>query len=198
MKENIVYPIFPEAVVYISQIDVDRNKILEYAKQTVFEKAIDGEGCYLSHTQVFDDLYFIKDAVKEHVEFYIRKIMHLKMDFKFLNSWFSKTEPKGYSKVHMHNNTLISGVYYPEASEEFSISFIKNYETFWHINVDEINNFNAKTHTLKISKENMLILFPSNLKHKIDINNSNQNRYSVAFNINPSGYIGARDGRVFF
>jgi uncharacterized protein (TIGR02466 family) len=198
MKESIVYSIFPEAVIYVSKIDVDNNKILEYAKQTVFEKTTGGVGCYLSHTKVFDDIYFIKDAIKEQVEFYIRKIMHFKMDFKFLNSWISKTEPKGYSETHIHRNTFISGVYYPEASDEFSISFIKDYETFWDVKVDEINNFNAKTHTLKIKEENMLILFPSNLKHKIDVNNSSQNRYSVAFNINPSGYIGGKDGRVFF
>jgi len=51
---------------------------------------------------------------------------------------------------------------------------------------------------LTISNDNTLILFPSNLRHKIDVNKSDKDRYSLAFNINPSGYIGGRDGRVFF
>ena len=198
MKDNRIFPIFPEAVVYVSQIDVDKNKVLEHAKQVSFTKLMDGEGCYMSDTRIFDDLSFVRNEAKKHIEHYIRNIMSYNMDFKFLNSWFSKTEPKGSSIIHSHNNSFLSGVYYPEGSDSFTISFFKKNDPFWSIQVDEVNDLNAKFQTLQINNDNTLILFPSNLRHKIDENNSNKDRYSLAFNINPSGYIGKRDGRVFF
>ena len=198
MKDNYIFPIFPEAVVYVSQIDVDKNKILEHTKQVSFVKLSEGEGCYMSDTKVFDDLIFVKDEAKKHIEHYIKNIMFYNMNFKFLNSWFSKTEPKGYSTIHSHNNSFLSGVYYPEGSEGFTISFFKKADPFWDIEVDVVNDLNAKLQTLKINNDNTLILFPSYLRHKIDVNNSNKDRYSLAFNINPSGYVGGKDGRVFF
>jgi len=199
MKDSRIFSLFPEAVVYVSQIDVDKNKVIEQAKQTSFKRLIDGEGCYMSDTtMVFDDLPFVRDEAKKHVENYIRKIMFYNMDFKFLNSWFSKTEPKGHSIIHSHNNSFLSGVYYPEGSEGFTISFFKKADPFWSLEVDVVNDLNAIFQTLTISNDNTLILFPSNLRHKIDVNKSDKDRYSLAFNINPSGFIGGRDGRVFF
>ena len=199
MNDYCAVPCFPEAIVYVSTVNVDKNIILDYMKKVTFIKLNQGKNCYMSKDiNVFDGLSFLKDEAKKHVEQYIRKIMSYNMDFKFLNSWVSKTEPKGESEAHSHSNTFLSGVYYPEGSEGFSISFFKKQQFFWHIKTDEINNFNATSQTVQITNDNTLILFPSDLRHKIDLNNSNVDRYSLAFNINPSGYIGSGDGRIFF
>lgn len=199
MNDYIVAPIFPEAVVYVSTVNVDKNIILDYIKKFTLNKLNEGKNCYMSEdTNVFNGLGFLKDEAKKHVENYIKKIMFYNMNFKFLNSWISKTEPQGESTTHKHCNTFLSGVYYPEGSEGFSISFFKNPQFFWDIKIDEINNFNAKSQTIQITNDNTLILFPSELRHKIDLNNSKTDRYSLAFNINPSGYVGSGDGRVFF
>ena len=36
----------------------------------------------------------------------------------------------------------------------------------------------------------MMLIFPSDLWHKIEENKSNENRYSLAFNVMPVGTIG--------
>ena len=43
-----------------------------------------------------------------------------------------------------------------------------------------------------------LIIFPSYLQHKIGINNTKKQRFSLAFNINPFGKTGEGDSEYDF
>ena len=47
-------------------------------------------------------------------------------------------------------------------------------------------------------EDNYLILFFSQLRHKILLNTSNQNRFSLAFNILPKGEFGTIDSKSIF
>ena len=47
-------------------------------------------------------------------------------------------------------------------------------------------------------EEGSLILFPSYLEHKIGYNDSEKNRISLAFNINPFGKTGTIDSEYNF
>jgi hypothetical protein len=98
----------------------------------------------------------------------------------------------------LHLNSFLSGVYYPLGSKNFKITFYKSDPCFWDIRVNHENDFNAKSITITIEKDNALILFPSTLNHSIAINDSNIDRYSIAFNINPTGYIGKDDTGIIF
>ena len=43
----------------------------------------------------------------------------------------------------------------------------------------------------------LLLLFPSDLKHKVNKSNDAKNRYSIAFNIYPKGEFGRDTGKLF-
>ena len=45
-------------------------------------------------------------------------------------------------------------------------------------------------------ENNLLVLFPSHLIHSTEKNNSDQNRYSLAFNYFVEGELGGDTGRV--
>lgn len=198
MENSLTIPIFPEAVIHMCTVNVDKNEILNYIKNNNFIKNESGHNNYISsNTYVLNDLSNLKNEIQKNVNHYLKNILQHKMDFKFVKSWLTKTEPEGYSSKHRHCNSFLSGVYYPESGKDFNICFYKK-NTFWDVKSENFNDFNAMNYKLNISEDNFLILFPSSLKHSIDVNKSNTDRYSLAFNINPSGYIGLADSRIFF
>jgi len=198
MENSLTISIFPEAVLHICKVNVNKNEILNYIKNNNFIKINGGKNCYMSSNDyVLNDLNNLKQEIQKHVENYLSNIMQYKMNFKFVKSWLTKIEPKGYSSKHRHCNSFLSGVYYPESNKNFNICFYKK-NNFWEVLSKNFNDFNAKNYKLSISEDNFLILFPSDLKHSIDTNESNVDRYSLAFNINPCGYIGEADSKIFF
>ena len=82
----------------------------------------------------------------------------------------------------------MSGVYYPEHDSGFKITFKKEpivcstYQVF----ENDHNIYSAEEWSIT-PKKNTVLLFPSNLMHKVAKNLSNKDRYSLAFNINPIG-----------
>jgi len=198
-----IIPIFPEAVLYSQQINVDSNKIMNYLKKIEFditESSIEKESdCFASKSlNIFNDLNFLKKEISKHVGFYLNKLLHYKMDYKFTTSWATKTTNKGYGQKHSHGNCFLSGVYYPIGNKDFKINFYKKHSTIWDIDIKEYNEFNAKKIIFEVKNNNTLILFPSELDHSISANNSNITRYSIAFNVNPKGLIGRKDNGIFF
>jgi uncharacterized protein (TIGR02466 family) len=201
-NNNITVAIFPEAVLYATTINVDSNQILNFCKNSLFDFTESSKNkhsnCYVSNNlNIFSELIDLKNVIEKNVQYYLFEILKYKMDYKFLNSWITKTIPQGFSQEHVHCNTLLSGVYYPIGNEGFKISFLKKEQYFWDIETTEDNMFNIKSFYVDIT-DNTLLLFPSSLKHRIEKNNSNIDRYSIAFNINPKGEIGKGDSKILF
>jgi uncharacterized protein (TIGR02466 family) len=204
-KINFALPIFPEAVLYSNIIDINFNEILNFCITSNFKltepsknKTI-SNNCFITEKlNVLEELHDLKSKIKKEIEYYLFEILKYKMDFKFLNSWITKTKPGGFSQPHIHCNSFLSGVYYPEGHKNFQISFLKKDKVFWDIQTTEENEFNRECLTLDITFNSTLILFPSTLKHKIEKNESSLNRYSIAFNINPQGIIGSEDTKILF
>jgi len=198
-----IVPIFPEAILYSQQINVDSNKIMNYLKKIKYnftkssiEKKSD---CFISNKlNIFNDLNSLKKEINKHVGFYLNKLLNYKMNYKFTTSWATKTNNKGYGQKHFHNNCFLSGVYYPIGNKDFKINFYKRHSTMWDVDIKEYNEFNAKQVIFEIKNNNTLILFPSELNHSISTNNSDIIRYSIAFNVNPKGLIGQKDNGIVF
>jgi len=200
---NNIIPIFPEAVLHASKLEVNSNEILNFCKNLSFEKTNfsknNNSNSYAStNLNVFNELIDLKEKIKKNVDHYLFEVLKYKMNYKFLNSWATKTTPSGFSHSHTHHNTFLSGVYYPVGHENFKISFLKKDNDFWDIETSEINLFNIKSLYVDIVDNNTLLLFPSSLKHRIEKNDSDMDRYSIAFNINPKGEIGSGDSRIYF
>ena len=204
-SENFdVIPLFPEAGLYITKINVDNNKIMNYVKNSQFKltnnsKNKDAKTAYISEDlNVFKNLNFLKNKIDKEIKCYLFNVLEHNLNYKFINSWITKTEPNGFSQKHSHANTFLSGVYYPVGCEGFNIKFYRGKNNFWSINKNLNNILNMESFILSIKENNTLILFPSDLKHSIEINESDADRYSIAFNINPKGFIGDNDCKVFF
>jgi uncharacterized protein (TIGR02466 family) len=205
VNKSMIMPLFPEAIIYGTTIDVDKNEIINHISKLEFKETrnselnADATKCYITKDlNVLKDLNFLQNKIDEHVKIYLYGILKYQMDHKWCNSWFSKTKPGGISHKHMHSNTFLTGVYYPIGNENFKITFHKKEEYTWCIETNESNEYNSKYITFNIKDDNTLFIFPSWLNHQIAKNTSNVDRYSLAFNINPKGFIGISDSRVYF
>jgi len=197
-----IKPIFPQAVLAFSKLEVDHNKVLKHIENIEFkitDASIQGEAdVYVSkNLNILDEISFLKDEIYNNVKNYLNNIMKFKMDFQFTTSWATKTFSNGYSHEHTHHNSFLSGVYYPIGNENFKIKFHKEKNT-WSAEVLEINDLNADWYNVNITENSVLILFPSNLRHSIEKNLSDKMRYSIAFNTLPLGEIGSGDSKINF
>ena len=198
----LIKSIFPQAVVGLSKLEVDHNKVLEYIENIEFkmtEGSIFGKDeIYISKNfKILDEISYLRDEIYNNIKNYLNNIMKLKMDFQFTTSWVTKTFPYGYSQSHHHSNSFLSGVYYPIGDKDFKIKFYKK-NSFWNIEPIEANDLNTTWYDFNITENNSLILFPSDLKHSIEKNLSNKIRYSIAFNTLPLGEIGTGDSKISF
>ena len=187
-KEAIIYPLFSLPLMAMS-LDIDNNKLLNHIKNITYRNNIHSDKCYLSESvKILENKKLKKEkeiflkAIKEYL-----KLLGYTQNFKILNSWSTKIKPNYQSQPHVHTNTWISGVYYTQ--DNSSIRFIKNWANSSFFNLEfnnSINIYSATRWDLKV-KKNTLLIFPSELQHKIQKNTLKYDRYSIAFNVLPIG-----------
>jgi len=142
----------------------------------------------------------LNKEINKAINAMLKEILMLKkINYKIFSSWLTKTKPQGFSDSHYHNNSWLSGVYYPKGDPGFSIKFFNDHTTQFSAipTATECNIFNA-TDWVITPGDNFLILFFSQLRHKIMPNRSQKDRFSLSFNLLPKGEIGENDSKTIF
>lgn len=106
-------------------------------------------------------------------------------------SWINITNKGQSHHEHSHGNSFLSAVFYIKSNRESGkINFHKRNEREFHIDSSEFNEYNCDT--WKIGLEDLeMIIFPSNLRHSVDVFNAEQQRISLAMNSFIKGVIGS-------
>lgn len=119
-------------------------------------------------------------------------------DFDITTSWITKTEPGGFCQYHCHRNSYYSGVLYNDKTNQpdsgnllFTDVGIKE-ETILINQPTEWNILNSRRIVIEPDK-NLLVFFPSSLRHRISKYTGLSSRYSLAFNLFPIGNLGNGD-----
>lgn len=112
--------------------------------------------------------------------------------FRMTTSWFTHTEPGNRVESHHHCNSVWSSVFY-FYSDCSALIFEKDKP---NISVE----YKPENHDLVIdgslgfrAKHGRMLVFPSHIRHRSDINETNENRYSLAMNFMPHGYTKCND-----
>jgi uncharacterized protein (TIGR02466 family) len=197
-----IITLFPKPLA-IFKLNVDNKKLLSFIKKEIYvptKSTIKNEcNAYVSkEIQLLEKMPELKNNILQCTNFYLKEIFKYDIEnFKIQVSWSTKVSPNGFSQSHSHSHSLISGVYYPIGDKGYKISFSsEKYDSFWDIPVKEYNLYNSNFWEIPI-EDNQLILFHSHIKHKIEPNKSNKDRYSIAFNINPIGKVGKNDSEIY-
>lgn len=195
-----IVPFYIESVFICNNLNLPNDKILNEIKKLEWQES--GENLLQTKSnKIFNKLNskeIIKNKIRECVKEYI-KVYQYDCDFSFATEWATWTKAKGYSKMHLHKGFWLSACYYLNGKKEdkFNIIFETDDKKYFDINNKSTNLYNTHKQVFLV-KEGDLIIFPSYLKHGIGLNQSNCDRYSIAFNFYPKGILGFGDGQFNF
>jgi uncharacterized protein (TIGR02466 family) len=184
--------------IFIYQLETKKD-FKEYYQNIEYNDTYDNDNLVSisKKMSVLNELEDLKLEIDNCCNHFIKNILSMNCSFNIFNSWFTKTKPSGFSDSHVHSNSWFSGCFYPEHNKDFNIKF---YNDNLFAFKDDINNFgiyNSRDWIINPQK-NQLILFFSTLRHEICQNKSEQDRYSLAFNVLPNGIFGVGDSKVNF
>jgi uncharacterized protein (TIGR02466 family) len=194
-----LYPLFSKPV-YVKKLDIDCKKIKKLI-QDDFEKSgskeelsnnVDNITLSSISKKILDTskTRYLKKILSKELEIYTKDILKYTNDFRITTSWFTKSTPSQQSNYHSHGNSMFSGVLYiqtPENSGDISFFNYRNSSMFNLIPTD-YNVYNSEEFHFKL-EPGLIIIFPSEVHHKILKNNSYEQRFSLAFNAIPIGDI---------
>ena len=178
--------------IFTKSLDIDNTAIEKYAlnlKRKSKGRTVSNQGGWQSD-ELQGDIPVLKPLINS-IMFCSESFgscIGIKMPVKLDNIWINVNNYKDANSVHVHNYSLLSGVYYVKApADSGSIIFyhpnfpLINYD--WHKgNISEGNTYtSSKWQVPPVSGK--LILFPSWLLHSVNPNLSKENRISISFNI---------------
>ncbi len=105
-------------------------------------------------------------------------------------SWVNYTKPGQFHHKHAHSNSLISGVFYIQASKKIDkLHFFNEPYRQLTITPKDFNLYNSSSWWLA-AVTGTLYLFPSSLQHMVEQVKGEDIRISLSFNTFPRGIIG--------
>jgi uncharacterized protein (TIGR02466 family) len=190
------------APLYISKLSSINEDELNYIQNLEYELMFSKNGKYTHDKYILNHskLSRIKNEIEKHSEIFTREILEVasNIEFYLTNSWSVLHNPGNWGQMHLHTNCMMSGVVYTKVHKNSgNIVFHRNmgmsvFPTAIDVEYNNRNILNAKTWELK-PEDNMILLFPSHLLHSITENQSNKNRYSLAFNFFVRGCLGKNE-----
>lgn len=199
-----VLPVFP-SVISAAKVSEDLSELWNTTSNLEFfqSTADDTHLTYSSRNmRLLNDLPNIRKILLSYFYEFKNDILKLSTtDFDITTSWMTKTEPGGFCQYHRHKNSYYSGVLYHSKSNSIDSgnllftddgmkleSILLNDPTEWNI-------LNSRRMIIE-PDSNLLVFFPSILRHRISKYTGIDNRYSLAFNLYPVGKIGDGDSSV--
>lgn len=194
-----VLPLFSTPL-YISQDEVLDTPEVEYDRKS--------DSSISKSQQVLLDQRFLKhkEIVEKHLGYYVYDTLRVSKDLELKHtcSWMVFHGSNDFSPIHMHCNSMFSGVLYLSCNEnsgdiKFSIPLTiptwtsSTLNPLW--NVVDNNVFNSREFSYTPNSGDILI-FPSHTYHEVEKNKSNINRYCLAFNYILSGMMGTETGYI--
>jgi uncharacterized protein (TIGR02466 family) len=112
------------------------------------------------------------------------------VSLKITQSWANYAKNGQEHTTHLHQNSIISGVFYVNTNQNDKIIFYRNTSLrHFKIETEEYNSWNSDELWFS-SEEGNLLLFPSLLAHRVPEVIGEKERISISFNSFFSGEIG--------
>lgn len=199
-----ILPVFP-SVIAANKVSEDLSTLWNQVETLPFfrSNADDTHLVYSSNNmKILDSMPDVKKILLRYFYEFKDNILKLSTtEFDITTSWITKTEPGGFCQYHCHKNSYYSAVLYPSKTNSqgsgellFTDVGIKN-ETLLINDPTEWNLLNSRRIVIE-PDVNLLVFFPSSLRHRISKYTGIENRYSLAFNLFPVGKLGNGDSSI--
>ena len=195
MKHLSTIPICSNAL-FIYRLDIKEDLTLKFTEEKF--RSTESQSLMSEDLNILKKYKKLNKEINKATDATIKKILMLKnINYRIFSSWLTKTKPKGFSHSHSHCNSWLSGIYYPKGDPGFSIKFSFDNMTQFFTPATKYNIFNSREWSI-IPEDNLLVLFFSQLRHKIMPNESKKDRFSLSFNLLPRGEFGRDDSKTIF
>ena len=166
----------------------------EYTILKSFNQMNKSYGNYISQDKYVlnhSDLVGLKERLTNVVQKYHDKVYKPKhpVEIYITQSWINLTRPGEYHHEHKHPNSYLSGVFYIDVSDGDGICFVDDRYFVIRIDSEEYDVNNGSEWTIPVSN-NDVVVFRSDLAHKVDTTSTGNNRVTLAFNTFFRGYVG--------
>ena len=143
------------------------------------------------------ELANITSWIESKIEKYVQDIMNSNDKLVITQSWLNKSKQGESHHEHVHPNSMISGVWFPQIHEQMPpIQFRSTKQRDVALQTTKYNTFNSATFMLPM-KRGELLLFPSNLTHSVPVNQGTEERISLSFNTWPKGNMGDKQSLTY-
>ena len=183
MKKDELLMVFPTPVQiykYEDSIEKELKHIegIEW-KQQVANANFKTKDSYLTkHEQLKDLTSFFKECIDD----YCNTIINSEQRLVITQLWGNRNPKGSKHHEHVHPNSIISGVFYLRQDPKLPpIQFSKSNQDSMKLDPRKYNSYNAETFLLPCTSGE-LILFPSNLRHSVPVNQGDEERISLSFN----------------
>ena len=131
---------------------------------------------------------FLNNSLQEYFQATMSPQDNVKLEIT--QSWINYTKTGQYHHKHTHPNSIISGVFYIQASKEIDKLFFYN-ESYEQIKIvpKEFHVYNSESWWLPV-ETGQLLLFPSSLTHMVATTSGEDDRISMSFNTFYKGKLG--------
>jgi uncharacterized protein (TIGR02466 family) len=119
-----------------------------------------------------------------------QSLQHYNCNFCLSNMWININKKRDYNICHDHPNSILSGVFWIDVPDNSGRLVFRSPNYFIeNLLLDNVTEEVKKTynysHTFEFfPKEGTVVLFPSHLLHHVEMNETDQDRISIAFNLN--------------
>ena len=164
------------------QIKKQLLKIVYDLEENVESNKKTNEGGYQKDLNCRD---LFSDLISEDLHKYER-LLNLNKKLKLDNLWCNINYKNSYNVSHVHPEVHFSGVYYLKTPKNCGKLIFTNPNTFvrMHSEMEQASEHpDFKSHFYIEPVQNLLLIFPSYLLHEVAINNSNEKRISISFNL---------------
>ena len=172
----------PIGIIFLEE---DLKKLVDYCFNLKESRKLSNVGGFQSNDLDYKKNKLINNLVTKITKYIndYSKILSLKYELKIDNIWANINNHKDFNLQHNHPESIVSGCFYikvPENSGQIIFHSENKFFISSH-NIDKQNQCNSGSWGYG-PKENLLLLFPSWLKHHVEPNLSNESRISMSFN----------------
>lgn len=130
------------------------------------------------------------EKFKSYILKYIKYANPYQYDLQISNAWININRKGNFNQTHCHPSSVLSGVFWVKTPQNGgNITFINPNMFSEGLLAESIHSDMAKEHNFYNTFEFLphpgnLILFPSHIFHNVTPNESDEDRISIAFNLN--------------
>jgi uncharacterized protein (TIGR02466 family) len=192
--------IFPKTIA-VAQLQSLTPQLIQQARELLDVTCtyeIKGDGGFTTEQQLLNRSLF-SDVRKEILALckeFAAAHSHIIDDLHICNSWGNIVRKGDNIRYHKHANSYISGAFYLSEGCPFNILNDGYADIFGGFlpSRRKVENFRDMESFTINPKVGRIIIFPASLKHCVLTSDSNEPRYSIAFNAIPTGRIGDPTG----